>query len=98
MFVRGREKRIHRIWAFWAALTAAQVLVPARADQYDDTLLTYAVNIHLSSATKSWSGYGIYLGHGFFITAAHVIGKAWITKPKIAILDKEYPTTVVKEV
>ena len=46
---------------------------------------------------QSWGpGYGIYLGNGLFITAAHVAGRTWFTRPKIAIAGQEYPTRVVK--
>lgn len=47
---------------------------------------------------QSWGpGSGIYLGKGVFITAAHVAGRAWLTRPKVAIAGSEYPTRVVKE-
>ena len=47
---------------------------------------------------QTWGpGYGIYLHRGVFITAAHVVGRSWWTKPKIAIEGKEYPTQVIKE-
>nr|WP_249803743.1 trypsin-like peptidase domain-containing protein [Bradyrhizobium zhengyangense] len=47
---------------------------------------------------QTWGpGYGIYLGRGLFITAAHVVGRSWWTRPKIAIAGQEYPTRVVKE-
>jgi len=46
---------------------------------------------------QSWGpGYGIYLGKGLFITAAHVAGHTWFTRPKVAIAGTEYPTKVVK--
>jgi hypothetical protein len=70
--------------------------LPARAS--DDTLLPYAITIRLSSSRqKTWSGYGIYLGKGLFVTASHVVGRAWATQPKVVILGQEYPTGVVKE-
>jgi hypothetical protein len=69
---------------------------PCPAENADDSLLAYAINIHRSPA-QSWPGYGIYLGKGLFITAAHVVGRAWMTRPKIVIAGQEYPTGVVKE-
>ena len=72
---------------------------PARtfADDADRSLSIYAVNIH-QTPMQSWGpGYGIYLGKGLFITAAHVAGHAWWTRPKVAIKGHEFPTTVVKE-
>lgn len=79
-------------------LLAVLVLVgsPASAQSRDDPLLSYAVNVH-QTPMQSWGpGYGIYLGGGLFITAAHVAGHTWCTRPKIAINDVEYPTSVVK--
>lgn len=62
----------------------------------DESFLPFAVNVH-RTPVQSWSGYGIYLGRGYFITAAHVVGRAWLHRPKIAIAGSEYPTSVVKE-
>src|SRR4030088_2667723 len=70
---------------------------PARAENTDNSLLVYAVNVH-QTPMQSWGpGYGIYLGKGLFVTAAHVAGRTWLTRPKISIAGGEYPTRVVKE-
>jgi hypothetical protein len=66
---------------------------PSYADQEDETFLVYAVDIEM----PTWRGNGIYLGKGLFLTAAHVIGRSWLTKPKIVIGGQKYPTRVVKE-
>ncbi len=66
------------------------------AQNADASLLAYAVNIH-RTPEQSWTGYGIYLGKGMFITAAHVVGRAWLTRPKVVVAGQEYPTQVVKE-
>jgi hypothetical protein len=69
----------------------------SRALEPDDSLRVYAANIH-QTPMQSWGpGYGIYLGKGMFITAAHVAGRTWLTRPKVAIDGREYPTRVVKE-
>lgn len=69
----------------------------ARAEDAINSLLVYGVNIH-QTPMQSWGpGYGIYLGNGLFITAAHVAGRTWLTRPKVAIKGQEYPTSVVKE-
>jgi hypothetical protein len=69
---------------------------PTHAESTDDSLLVYAVNIH-RTPMQSWGpGYGIYLGKGLFITAAHVAGHTWFTRPKVAIAAEEFPTNVVK--
>jgi S1-C subfamily serine protease len=70
---------------------------PSKAEGPDDTLLAYAVHVH-RTPMQSWGpGFGIYLGKGLFITAAHVVGRAWITRPKVVIAGREYPTSVVRE-
>ena len=86
----------------WIVLFGASLLFGfgcegIRAEVSDDTLLIFAANIQLSSAQRTWSGYGIYLGKGLFLTAAHVVGRAWMTRPKVVIAGQEYPTHVVKE-
>lgn len=70
---------------------------PAWPQNADDSLLAYAVNVHQTPMQTWGPGYGIYLGKGIFITAAHVAGRAWMTRPKVAIAGQEYPTRVVKE-
>jgi hypothetical protein len=76
-----------------AALLFVLFLRPSYADQQDETFLVYAVNIEM----PTWQGNGIYLGKGLFLTAAHVVGRGWLTKPKIVIGGQKYPTRVVKE-
>ena len=69
----------------------------ASADVLDETLLAYAVHIH-QTPMQSWGpGAGIYLGQGVFITAAHVAGQTWWTRPKVAINNQEFPTRTLKE-
>jgi hypothetical protein len=69
---------------------------PVRAENADDSLLVYAVNIHQTPMQTWGPGYGIYLGRGLFITAAHVAGHTWFTRPKVTIAGTEYATKVVK--
>jgi hypothetical protein len=68
----------------------------AFAADTDDSLLVYAVNIHQTPMQTWGPGYGIYLGKGLFITAAHVAGHTWLTRPKVSIGGQEFPTIVVK--
>jgi hypothetical protein len=68
----------------------------AWAENAEDSLLHYAVNVH-RTPQQTWPGYGIYLGNGLFITAAHVVGRSWMTRPKVVIGGQEFPTSVVKE-
>jgi hypothetical protein len=82
---------------FCAAFVLANLPRPGFAENPDDELLIYGVNIH-QTPMQSWGpGSGIYLGKGLFITAAHVAGRTWLTRPKVAIAGQEYPTHVVKE-
>jgi hypothetical protein len=69
----------------------------ALAEGAEDSLLEYAASLRLSNRIQSWSGYGIYLGKGLFITAAHVVGRAWLNNPRVAAAGREFSTTVVKE-
>lgn len=85
-----------RLFLFSATLLVALSCQPSSAEDTDDSLLIYAVNIH-QTPMQSWGpGYGIYLGKGLFITAAHVAGHTWLTRPKVSIGGQEYPTSVVK--
>src|SRR5947209_7802123 len=92
----GRVDRI-RFFHLLTVLTCAAISSSTVcAESADDSLLVYAVNIH-RTPMQSWGpGYGIYLGNGLFVTAAHVAGHTWLTKPKVSIAGTEYPTKVVK--
>lgn len=92
----GNAKHSTRIIVWMALLLMATVNV-ATAQTSEETLLAYAVNIHQTPMQTWGPGYGIYLGQGYFLTAAHVAGRSWFTRPKVAISDKEFPTRVVKE-
>jgi hypothetical protein len=83
--------------ALGVALVSVLVNGLSPADELDDSLLIYAVNIHRTPMQNWGPGYGIYLGKGLFITAAHVVGHAWWTRPKVSIAGQEYPSRVVKE-
>ena len=78
-------------------LAAMLMATPARAEKPDESLLPFAVNVHQTPMQTWGPGSGIYLWRGLFITAAHVAGTTWITRPKIAIEGQEYPTRVAKE-
>jgi hypothetical protein len=80
----------------FGALILIGLIGPSKAENIDDSLLAYAVNIH-RTPVQDWPGYGIYLGRGFFLTAAHVVGRAWMTRPKVVITGQNYPTRVIKE-
>jgi hypothetical protein len=77
-------------------LLMSHLIRPSCAENADESLLAYAVNVQ-RTPVQSWTGYGIYLGKGLFITAAHVVGRAWMTRPKIVIAGQAFSTSVVKE-
>ena len=78
------------------AVAALALLGAAAPDPADDSLRIYAVNI-IQDPPQSWTGYGIYLGKGLVITAAHVVGKASNTKPSVRIAGMDLPASAVKE-
>lgn len=78
---------------FGMALSVVLFTQPLYADQDDETFLVYAVSIDM----HAWQGYGIYLGKGFFLTASHIIGRSWMTRPEIVIAGQNYPTRIVKQ-
>jgi hypothetical protein len=72
-------------------LTAASFLPLsfAYAEPTDDSLRLYAVNIG--------TNYGVYLGKGLVITAAHVIARASETKPSVHIAGMDLPAKAIRE-
>lgn len=74
----------------------ATIAASAHAQSPDESLVVYAVNIN-QTPKQSWPGYGIYLGRGLVITAAHVVGRASETRPTVSIAGKELVAEVIKE-
>jgi len=69
---------------------------PARAQDTDDWLTLYAVNIY-RTGHKAPFGTGVYLGNGVVLTAAHVSGLALWRWPLVGIAGLELPTTIIKD-
>src|SRR5262249_49155226 len=64
------------------------------AQEAESTLSAFAARIQM----RTWSGAGIYLERGIFITAAHVIGRnSRATEPKILVAGIEYPSRILKQ-
>jgi len=79
------------------AIAALASLGIAHAQPTDDSLRIYAVDIW-QDRPQSWGpGRGVYLGKGLVITAAHVVGSADHTKPRVQIAGMELPTTAIRE-
>jgi len=68
----------------------------AHAQSTDDSLRIYAVDI-LHDPPQPWTGYGVYLGRGLVITAAHVVGSASQTNPGVRIAGIDLPAKAIKE-
>lgn len=75
-----------------SALAPAQSL--AQSDHPDLTALAVHIN---RTPQQSWPGYGVYLGNGLILTAAHVVGDYAKTKPHVAIAGQDLPAELVKE-
>jgi hypothetical protein len=73
--------------------------VAALAQTTDSSLEIYAVNVVKTPPfEKQFTGYGIYLGKGLVITAAHVVGH-WpvFTHPRVLIAGQDLPATIIKK-
>jgi hypothetical protein len=94
-----------RLAAWFGFITIAVATVPLRAQSPDgslspdDSLRIYAVNVvHHRPLQEPFIGYGIYLGRGAVITAAHVLGRwpSFISNPQVLIAGQELPAKVIK--
>src|SRR5277367_3644054 len=80
----------------FTALAVALTLVPARAQS--DPAALIALTVHINRTPKqSWPGYGVYLGNGLILTAAHVPGDVGQTKPHVVIAGQDLPAALVKQ-
>ena len=79
-----------------AAIVSGSPISVTHAEVADDSLRVYAVNI-LRHPKEPWTGYGIYLGNGFVISAAHVVGRSFLTRPSVFIAGLDLSAKVIKE-
>jgi hypothetical protein len=61
-----------------------------------DALGLYAVNV-FRTPKQPWPGYGIYIGRGLVITAAHVLGHVGSANPTVLVGNQEIEARVKKE-
>src|SRR5919197_3692798 len=87
---------MRRTIAFCLAVAAMVSVGCALADETDGSLRLYAVNI-VQDPPQPWTGYGIYLGKGLVITAAHVVGSAAHTNPSVRIAGMDLTAKAIKE-
>lgn len=80
-----------------AMLAAGGALArPASSQAPGENLKPFAVNI-FRAQRQSWPGYGVYLGEGLVLTAAHVPGHASDGDPSVLIAGKTLPAKFVRE-
>ena len=64
--------------------------------EVDAELTIVAVHV-VDNPKQSWKGGGVYLGNGFILTAAHVVGSSWFTKPTVEVAGLSLPAQIVRE-
>jgi S1-C subfamily serine protease len=79
-----------------AALAVAFTPSLARAQSDQASLKAFAVHIN-RTPQQPWPGYGVYLGNGLILTAAHVAGNVAQTKPHVVIAGQDLPATLIKQ-
>ena len=85
-----------KVLSLGCALLAA--LTPALGWAQTDPSGLSPLAVHINRTPKqSWPGYGIYLGNGLVLTAAHVPGDVAETKPHVVIAGQDLPATLVKQ-
>ena len=81
---------------FCAGLMVA--LTPSLGRAQSDRGDLRALAVHINRTPKqSWPGYGVYLGNGLILTAAHVAGDFPETKPRIVVAGQDLPAALVKQ-
>ncbi len=96
----GDAMRLEGRFVFVAvAMVAVHIPVTAHAQTPDDSLKIYAVNVVKTPPfQKQFTGYGIYLGQGAVITAAHVVGHwPFFTHPRVLIAGQDLAARVTKQ-
>ena len=87
-------------WLGFFVMAAAYTLGRAQAQTpEDEELRVYAVNVVKQVPfDKEFTGYGIYLGSGKVITAAHVVGN-WplVTHPRVLVAGLDLSATIIKQ-
>ena len=104
MSSRERDGEQHRTMTFavkvcslgCAALAVALTPTLARAQSDQASLKAFAVHIN-RTPQQPWPGYGVYLGNGLILTAAHVAGNVAQTKPHVVIAGQDLPATLIKQ-
>jgi hypothetical protein len=77
-------------------VVATALRSPALPQDADESLRFYAVHV-IRVPKAPWTGYGVYLGSGAVITAAHVAGVGPFHKLLVEIAGQGLPAVVLKE-
>jgi hypothetical protein len=76
-------------------LAAGAGMAAGQDDAVGERLQAFAVHIN-RKPKQSWPGYGIYLGNGLVISAAHVVGHSFFGGPNVEIAGRMLPSSIVK--
>jgi hypothetical protein len=77
-------------------VAATALVCPAHPQDADQSLTLYAVHV-IRVPKEPWTGYGVYLGDGIVITAAHVAGSSFFHKLFVDIAGQDLPANVIKQ-
>ncbi len=77
-------------------MAAASLAGPAYAQETDNSLKNYSIHV-FQNENEGWTGFGVYLGKGYFLTAAHVAGLWFWRWPQAEVGGTKYPTRVAKD-
>jgi hypothetical protein len=88
--------------ALWLALIIIAIInkpAPLHAQADDEALRIYGVNVVKTAPFKKpFTGYGVYLGQGLVLTAAHVVGHwPFFTRPRVLVAGQDLPVTIIKQ-
>ena len=78
---------------------AGATAMSAHAQAPDAALQVYAVNVVKTPPfERQITGFGIYMGHGLVLTAAHVVGRwPFFTHPRVLVAGQDLPAKVIKK-
>jgi hypothetical protein len=86
-------------WLGLIIITMINIPTPVHAQADDEALRIYAVNVVKTPPfQKPFTGYGVYLGQGLVLTAAHVVGHwPFFTHPRVLVAGQDLPVTIIKQ-
>ena len=86
-------------WLGLIIIAISNIPEPLHAQADDEALRIYAVNVVKTPPFKKpFTGYGVYLGQGLVLTAAHVVGRwPFFTHPRVLIVGQDLPVTIIKQ-